>query len=97
MGFSLIAMFVQRRILPAGNRLGPWCSSLALMEWHIMQPRPACPAGVLSISRTGVSNSPLKSSEGSWHPAHHLDGLTPIVSCMYSMLFRYHWLLNEEK
>jgi hypothetical protein len=27
---------------------------------------------------------------GSWHPAHHFEGRTPTVSCMYSMLFRYH-------
>ena len=49
-----------------------------------------CVAGVFSICRIGVSNIPLKSSAGSWQPAHHFELFTPATSCMYSMLFRYH-------
>ena len=49
------------------------------------------------ILRMGVSIMPLNSSAGSWQPPHHFDGFTPTTSCMYSMLLRYHWLLNDEK
>ena len=45
----------------------------------------------------GVSIRPLNRIAGSWQPPHHLDGFTPATSCMYSMLLRYHWLLNDEK
>src|SRR4029077_13431414 len=67
------------------------------IEWHIMQPRPACAGGGSLISRMGRSNMPLYRSAGSWQPAHHLEGFTPTTSCMYSMLLRYQALLNEEK
>ena len=33
----------------------------------------------------------------SWQPPHHLEGLVPMTSCMYSTDLRYHWLLKEEK
>ncbi len=45
----------------------------------------------------GVSIRPLNRIAGSWQPPHHFDGFTPATSCMYSMLLRYHWLLNDEK
>src|SRR5580704_15077424 len=67
------------------------------MLWHIKQLNPAFAAVVFSICRIVVSHIPLKSSEGSWHPAHHFEDFTPATSCMYSMLLRYHWLLNDEK
>ena len=67
-----------------------------LMEWHDTQPRPACASGLSICSLTGVSNVPAKIIAWSWHPAHHLDGVVPTVSCMYSIDLRYHWLLNDE-
>src|ERR1035441_735394 len=67
------------------------------MEWHIMQPSPACASGRCTICLIGVSISPAYSTAGSWHPPHHFEGLVPTVSCMYSIDLRYHWLLNDEK
>src|SRR5581483_12060037 len=67
------------------------------MEWHIMQPKPACAWGVCTIWRMGVSIMPLYSTAGSWQPPHHFEGRVPTTSCMYSMLMRYHWLLKDEK
>src|SRR6516162_5654577 len=65
------------------------------MEWHIMQPRPACAGGVCTICLMGVSMRPAYRTAGSWQPPHHFEGLVPTVSCMYSMLLRYHWLYTS--
>src|SRR5207237_10934025 len=67
------------------------------MEWHIMQPSPAWASGLCTNCLMGVSILPAYSTAGSWHPPHHFEGRVPTVSCMYSTLLRYHWLLNEEK
>src|SRR4030095_15304617 len=40
---------------------------------------------------------PVRRIAMSWHPPHHFEGFVPIVSCMYSIDLRYHWLLKEEK
>src|SRR5436309_3735741 len=68
-----------------------------MMLWHMRQLKPALASGRSTICLMGVSNMLLKSSAGSWQPAHHFEGFTPATSCMYSTLLRYHWLLNEEK
>ncbi len=49
------------------------------------------------MSFTGFSIIPENSGAGSWQPAHHRAGFVPATSCMYSMDFRYHWLLKDEK
>ena len=55
------------------------------------------PMMVSICSLMGRSNRPLKKTAWSWQPAHHFEGRVPTTSCMYSMDFRYHWLLKEEK
>ena len=77
----------------------PWPMVLptCTIEWHDVQPSPACASGVSICSTIGVSKRPLKNTAWSWQPAHHFDGRVPTTSCMYSMDRRYHWLLNDEK
>src|SRR5262245_18931644 len=67
------------------------------MEWHDVQPSPACASSVSICSLIGRSKRPLKNTAWSWQPAHHFVGFVPTTSCMYSIDFRYHWLLNEKK
>ena len=67
------------------------------IEWHEVQPSPFCASGVSICSLIGRSKRPLKKTAWSWQPAHHLLGFVPTTSCMYSIDFRYHWLLNDEK
>jgi hypothetical protein len=77
----------------------PWPIVLltCTIEWHDVQLRPACASGVLICSLIGRSKRPLKKTAWSWQPAHHFDGCVPTTSCMYSIDFRYHWLLKDEK
>src|SRR5262245_928077 len=58
---------------------------------------PACDSGVSICSLMGRSILPVSSTAMSWHPPHHFEGLVPIMSCMYSIDLRYHWLLKDEK
>ena len=67
------------------------------IEWHDVQPSPACASGVSICSLIGRSKRPSKNTAWSWQPAHHFDGFVPTTSCMYSIDLRYHWLLNDEK
>src|SRR5712692_7219974 len=67
------------------------------MAWQAVQASPTWASGVSRICRIGVSIIPLSRMATSWQPPHHLEGRVPIVSCMYSMDLRYHWLLKEEK
>ena len=67
------------------------------IEWQDVQLRPACASGVSICSLIGRSKRPLKKTAWSWQPAHHFEGWVPTTSCMYSIDFRYHWLLKDEK
>src|SRR5690348_4256690 len=67
-----------------------------VIEWQAVQARPTLASAVSTSSVTGLSNMPLNSTARSWQPAHHFDGWTPTTDCMYSIDFRYHWLLNDE-
>src|SRR5919109_1436981 len=67
------------------------------MAWQAVQASPTCASGESRTSRMGASIMPLRSRATSWQPPHQRDGRVPITSCMYSMDFRYHWLLNDEK
>ena len=74
----------------------PMVSFTCAMEWQDMHPRPFWPSRVSSTSRMGcVCILLAKTRAWSWQPPHQSEGLTPTVSCMYSMALRYHWLLNE--
>ena len=66
------------------------------MEWHIMQPRPACASGRCTISLMGVSMQSAVEDRGIVAAAAPFGGLRADDSCMYSIDFRYHWLLNDE-
>src|SRR5512134_1747341 len=77
---------------PLPMELSTW-----VMAWHDVQASPAWASGVSICSLMGRSKRPLKKTAWSWQPAHHLDGCVPTTSCMYSIDFRYHWLLKDEK
>ena len=75
----------------------PMVSFTRVIAWQETQPSPALAEGRSTISATGRSIWPLKSTAWSWQPAHHLEGVTPTTLCMYSMERRYQGLLKEAK
>src|SRR5678816_1135672 len=77
----------------------PWpiVSFTWTMEWQTRHPMPACDSGVSICSLIGRSILPVSSTAMSWQPPHHFDDFVPMVSCMYSIDLRYHWLLKDEK
>ena len=79
------------------NPAFPIVSFTRVIAWQETQPSPALAEGRSTISASGRSMSPLKSTAWSWQPAHHFEGVTPTTSCMYSIERRYQGLLKDAK